>query len=265
MMRDIWKYLGLPMLTLLVGGVGMAWWTDSHPKTQVFYDVQTNALLSDPSETKYDCVTRVSVWNPSHRVTSTDLSLRIRLPTTQRVRIGRVVTPEAPETIYVQGTEAREVYRREAAGSSEGSRAALTIIVGDPPDLPDDAELGHATVSVQAERLVPGSDMIIPIWWNSAEQEPDVAVVGTAYECKLIRQDRTTATGPGVTSSRVAAAVLISVLVGLMGFSAGRGVAQSRTFHRLQSENAELHQKLASLTLKTTDFEHRLRKLRELD
>jgi hypothetical protein len=116
---------------------------------------------------EFNAVNLLSVWNPSRRVTATNLRLRIVLPTDRDAVIGDVSSFEWP--------------------------AGASYEVSSPQG-------GNVVISMSVDRIAPSSKIEVPIWWyaSDAKNRPisgAVTAEGTTDQCVLKQ-------GPGLDWTR---------------------------------------------------------------
>lgn len=180
-MRELAKFIIAPIVALLLGTVVTAWWINSHPETEVLYSVETTSIPAR-AEMKFDAFTRVTVRNPSCRVRATNVHLTVGLPAADAPEIGEIESPEDPATV--------------------------NAVVGPPGSSP-------RMITLHADRLAPGSHILVPIWWRSTGSR-QVLARGTADQCVLAPQDRADTSGLGGFPATLAALTTSALLLALM-------------------------------------------------
>jgi len=175
-MSQIFRSLILPVVTGLAVWSATVWWINSHPETDIYYEIRTRSIPAR-AEMKFDTFSEVTLWNPSRRVPATNIHLSMSLPTTSAPEIGHVATPEDPNRYTLKVSE------------------------------PDSGSVG---IAFRAARLAPGSEVTLPVWWRASATK-EVHLDGAADQCVLAPGQRERTHSPGVwpALATVLAAALI--------------------------------------------------------
>ena len=176
----------LPWVTLLLGGglggLVIKLWDRLHAETRAVYSVRATRIpLPTTPNLPVDTFAEVTVRNPSRRVRATNLAITILVPTSTKLQLGEISTPEGSGSFHLSAPK---------QALSNGT--------------------DYMQLELGAERLAPGSHMTVPIWYLADEGE--LVVRGTTDQAVLARTDEFDSTSSAASHSLAA---LLPAVIGL--------------------------------------------------